>query len=449
MRGVVQPPGFDIPLRNKEKEVVAWARCSERHKNEVMKHKWSLREGYANTFFEKKSISLHAFIVKVLEGIEVKNGHVIDHFNPDGGDNNKLDNRIERLRVITVKQNGKNRTKRKDVSSKYHGVSYQEATGKWTSGIKIDGVRHLLGTWDDEIDAAKARDTFILTHASADVSFFKLNFPNETIERLMYVKKRQKTSKYNGVSKKAVSSIARITVGKKQLHLGRDMSQEVCARMYDTAIVKYNMPRRWLNFPDEHPTYVQELSTLLDVVEVDDTTYRIILNNAPDVVALIDKASFEMIRSRKCFMKNGYVDAYDANNNSVPLHRYLMKVSDANILVDHIDNNTFNNRLSNLRLSDHIKNASNRKLSKNASSRYLGVTKRGGGFRSKIRFCNKDLSRQFASESIAAGFRDLFILKKVTGSDMKMNFKWDQQRINEWTAYLLKLGHNFDELELK
>jgi hypothetical protein len=131
MRGVVQPPGFDIPLRNKEKEVVAWARCSEMHKNEVMKYTWHLSGKYARANIERKNVFMHAFIIKVLEGIEVKKGEVIDHFNPEGGPNNQLDNRVERLRVVSVKQNGQNQSKRKDVSSKYMGVSYDKASGMW------------------------------------------------------------------------------------------------------------------------------------------------------------------------------------------------------------------------------------------------------------------------------------------------------------------------------
>jgi hypothetical protein len=448
MRGVVQPPGFDIPLRNKEKEVVAWARCSEMHKNEVMKYTWHLSGKYARANIERKNVFMHAFIIKVLEGIEVKKGEVIDHFNPEGGPNNQLDNRVERLRVVSVKQNGQNQSKRKDVSSKYMGVSYDKASGMWHSSVQVNGKRHRLGMWENEKDAAKARDTYLLDRNDYMSSLHKLNFPDETAERLVYVRKRQKTSSYRGVSKTPASYAASIIVDKKAVYLGRDVCPETCARMYDAAVVKYNMPQSWLNFPDENPAYVQVPSSRLEVVAVDETTLRIVIANAPETIALIDKASYERIRVGRCYVKRGYVQLY-IEQKSVALHRFLMQTTDASILVDHIDNNPLNNKLSNLRLSDYLKNASNQKLSSRATSKYLGVSKQGSGFCSRICFNSKRIRRTFASESIAAGFRELFILKMVTGSDMKMNFKWDKQHIDEWTAYLLKLGHNFDELELK
>lgn len=61
------------------------------------------------------------------------------------------------------------------------------------------------------------------------------------------------------------------------------------------------------------------------------------------------------------------------NGKTIKLHRFIMKVTDENYEIDHIDGNTLNNRKNNLRICLHIDNMKNQKLNKNNTSGYKGV----------------------------------------------------------------------------
>ena len=63
---------------------------------------------------------------------------------------------------------------------------------------------------------------------------------------------------------------------------------------------------------------------------------------------------------------------YCVNEDGIAIHRMLLGASNPNILVDHIDKNTFNNRRSNLRIctiQENIRNSSK----KNGKNTYTGV----------------------------------------------------------------------------
>lgn len=75
-------------------------------------------------------------------------GFVVDHINGDG-----LDNRRTNLRIITVRENGQNRTSHRD--GRLVGCYFNKAKGKWQASIKIDGHRKSLGRFETEKDAHK------------------------------------------------------------------------------------------------------------------------------------------------------------------------------------------------------------------------------------------------------------------------------------------------------
>lgn len=79
----------------------------------------------------------------------------IDHVNHDG-----LDNRRENLRGCTQSQNQYNCRLRSRRYSKYHGVTFDKSRsrGAWIARIKVAGTQHTVGRFDNELDAAMARD---------------------------------------------------------------------------------------------------------------------------------------------------------------------------------------------------------------------------------------------------------------------------------------------------
>jgi hypothetical protein len=74
----------------------------------------------------------------------------------------------------------------------------------------------------------------------------------------------------------------------------------------------------------------------------------------------------------------------------VLMHRIIMQAKDGEI-VDHINRNTFDNRRCNLRITDFAGNSRNRKLPKNNTSGYKGVSFEVNRWKSYITFNNIDI----------------------------------------------------------
>lgn len=103
--------------------------------------------GYAITTNRQK-LYMHRMLMKFPKG------KIIDHINHD-----RLDNRKENLRICSIKENLRNRTKNKNNTSGYKGVSWNKIAKKWVSYIRVDGKRINLGYFDDITKAAEAYKT--------------------------------------------------------------------------------------------------------------------------------------------------------------------------------------------------------------------------------------------------------------------------------------------------
>ena len=92
----------------------------------------------------------------------------VDHI-----DRNKLNNHISNLRWCTREENQHNRSKNKNGSSIYKGLSFHKQANKWKAHICHYGLQIYLGLFTDEVEAAyaydrKAKELF--------KEFVKLNF---------------------------------------------------------------------------------------------------------------------------------------------------------------------------------------------------------------------------------------------------------------------------------
>lgn len=76
-----------------------------------------------------------------------------DHKNRNG-----LDNRKSNLRIATHAQNQHNREGLKDCSSKYKGVYWRKDRNRWVAIIRQNGKVKKIGSFRDEVDAAKTYD---------------------------------------------------------------------------------------------------------------------------------------------------------------------------------------------------------------------------------------------------------------------------------------------------
>ena len=84
------------------------------------------------------------------------------------------DNRWANLRLATEVQNRRNSAPELARASDFKGVTWHKRDQVWFTRIYVDGQRIQLGTFDDEVAAARAYDEAARQHFG---EFAKLNFP--------------------------------------------------------------------------------------------------------------------------------------------------------------------------------------------------------------------------------------------------------------------------------
>ncbi|MCJ7676076.1 MAG: HNH endonuclease, partial [Sedimentisphaerales bacterium] len=141
-------------------------------------YEWLVKKRRKNFYALRHSVSgktgKESLIYMHQEIIEVPEGMVIDHINRDG-----VDNRRANLRAATHSQNMCNRRKRLGTThSKYRGICWRKKDRKWQAKIGFEKKRIHLGTFSNEIDAAKAYDRAARKYHG---EFASPNFPESGI----------------------------------------------------------------------------------------------------------------------------------------------------------------------------------------------------------------------------------------------------------------------------
>ncbi len=162
----------------------------------------------------------------------------IDHIN-----RNKLDNRKINLRPSDASKNSRNATKRDNTSSKYVGVSMNSETKMWSAGITFERKRTHIGSFDDEITAARAHDIYVIKEHPDD--HYPLNFQwtddeikkyeiifADTLDKIKNNKNKTK-NKYRGVCGCFKHWEPQIHSGGSTISLGIYKQDDVAARVRD------------------------------------------------------------------------------------------------------------------------------------------------------------------------------------------------------------------------
>lgn len=104
---------------------------------------------------------MHRFLMMANSGQEV------DHI-----DGNSLNNQKHNLRICSLKENRRNRSKNLNSKNRYKGAYFMN--GKWISKIRVDDKMLCMGPYLNEEDAAKSYDDAAKKYYG---EFAKLNFP--------------------------------------------------------------------------------------------------------------------------------------------------------------------------------------------------------------------------------------------------------------------------------
>lgn len=100
------------------------------------------KSGYKIVTFNSKSYRLHRLIwIYVF-------GHIPENFYIDHINGNKIDNRLENLRLATNSQNQQNRPAPKNSTSGYRGITWHKQAKKWMARICCNKKRITIGFFD-------------------------------------------------------------------------------------------------------------------------------------------------------------------------------------------------------------------------------------------------------------------------------------------------------------
>lgn len=202
----------EIGLSNSDKKV----QVDENDFAELSQYKWYLTaQGYARRTLYIPETKGAEYLTMHRQIMNAEKGQQVDHI-----DGNKLNNRRANLRFCSFSTNLYNSQKRKgQAASKYKGVCFDKRRNRWRAGIQVENRRINLGSFENEVTAARVRDGAALYYHK---EFARLNFSEE--EAISYKPKaismKPKTSKYIGVSRLNKKWVANITVKNKHHYLG-------------------------------------------------------------------------------------------------------------------------------------------------------------------------------------------------------------------------------------
>ena len=191
----------------------------------------AMNDGYKQVILtmkgRKKTFRISQLVAMAFLGHK-PDGHklVVDHIDGD-----RLDNRVENLRIVTHRANVSTcfRTDNGTLSSEYVGVYWSIDSLKWRSIIYYDGINIHLGSFDNEINASNAYQ-----EALSKIKNGSFN-PNDY--------KPKYSSKYKGVNFNKASNkwMARITIKGSQKHLGSFKTEEEAYEAQQKALKEYNL----------------------------------------------------------------------------------------------------------------------------------------------------------------------------------------------------------------
>lgn len=136
---------------------------------ELSRYKWYALAPSSNGRFYAVRKEKGRTVLMHRQIMDPPDGMVVDHI-----DGNSLHNRRGNLRTCTPFQNAQNQRRSKRGQSRFVGL--HRVGDKWETTVAYNGRSYYVGRFDDEVEAAKARDAKKLELAG---EFAGLNFPEK------------------------------------------------------------------------------------------------------------------------------------------------------------------------------------------------------------------------------------------------------------------------------
>jgi hypothetical protein len=388
---------MEIPLKNKNGEIIAHAIVSEEDYEHLSQFKWFKNNNYVNSEINNKVWNLHRYIMIQILGNELISKNLIDHIN-----NKPLDNTRENLRIVTHSENARNRKKKKNTTSQYFNVSKKDEKW-WKTYIRIND-KSISAYYINEIHAAHQYNLWVKEY---DLKTAKINEIEEPHDFVPWVARKKKDSdlptgivRYNGDK-----FMVKINIEKKQIVIG------IYDNLEEAILIRKNEEKKLLEYN------INKLNnTPILYNQNNDCIFKI-----NEIEVIIDEdLYYDIIKYTWRKISNGYIQGY-IHGKIYKLHRYVMNYSGDNY-IDHINGNKLDNRKINLLIATPQQNSMNRTSHINSYSPFLGVSKKGNTFFSMIKIKGKTINLgYFDNEIEAAKARDI-ASKEHFGEFAKLNF---------------------------
>ncbi len=396
---------FKIPLRNTNKDIIAYTIVSECDFEILNKLKWHKNKtGYAKGNTTPGLI--HRYIYQEIMNIDLTTKNIIDHINGD-----RLDNRRENLRITNHSENARNHKKQENVTSKYNGVhlNKEKIKNTWISNIKING-NVLKAAYEKEEHAAHQYNLWCIEYK---LTTAKLNIlSDESIFNfepyVLPVKNGNNLPK--GITMKSENKY-RLMIYRNATkeHIGYFETVEEANKIRLEKLKEYEE----IDLKNHYEKPIKRNKDNQCIIELFDK------NKNKTGETIVDEDIYYELTKYTWRLSNNYV----INDTYGRLHRHILNYSGDNV-VDHINSNPLDNRKCNLRIITQQQNIMNKSAQKNASSKYIGVR-----FREKINKWEANIyvnNKQkylglFKTEIEAAKARDLST-KEYFGEYGKLNF---------------------------
>ena len=356
---------FKIPLRNKNRNIIAYTIVSEEDYDYLNQFKWyNDVSNYVSSKIKinniNTTISMHRYIFINILKQNITSKDYIDHIN-----NNPLDNRRENLRLSNAHLNMQNKKKSITAGSKYFGVSYNKSKNTYAIEVKINGER-IRQYYKDELFAAYAYNLLLDKYNLKLKNYNNITKPDNF---LVYTKKEKKGGNDipRGIS---LHSNNKYRIAIKEKNFFFDSLDDAKNKLQELKNEKLQLKLNTVKFS---PILYNHLNQPIFKINKNDIEYDIIID---------EDNYYDIIKLSWHISSYGYICG-NINNTTIRLHRFILNYNGDDI-VDHIDSNKFNNQKSNLRIITRYQNSMNRLSRINSSSKYIGVTKFKNGYYSNI-----------------------------------------------------------------
>jgi hypothetical protein len=397
-----------IPLINRKREVVDYALADVLNLDFLSQYSYSrTKRGYA---LSNKKITMHELVM----GKKADKGYVIDH-----NDKNKLNNTSDNLHFVSAALNSQNKNKKENCSSQFIGVRIDKNTGNWVTTINLNKHRIHIGTYKDQMEAAKVYDMYAINHYNC---FTPMTNNLLALTEIENIKLYGIPDKYKKNFRELPKNINKVKNG------------------YNVTIYK-NKNRKRKNFKTLEEAIEYKNKILDNFKNIDNNKEAERLKNitrnikgqaiikmkcgldciVDDHVWLdISKYKWNAILDEQkniIYYPKGYI-----GRDNFWLHRYIYEkyigpVPD-NMTVDHIKSHKILDvRLKNLRLANRSLQSHNKNKLKTLIDKYKGVVFTGNSFSTEIN--GKYYGRYETAEEAAEKANEVFI--NIYGLEAKLN----------------------------